>query len=75
MNCSWSCIDLGWTIGDIGSMSKEAIEVANLLNTKVSFDFNGVKVNVTKESNYVLVANDALEAVRLGINAVFGQGW
>ena len=75
MNCSWSHVDLGFRFGDIGSMSKEAIEIAKLLDTKVSFVFNGVKVNVTKFSSYDTVAHAALDAVRDGKISAFGEGW
>ena len=43
MNCTWTHVDLAWRPGDIYSMTKEAVQIAELLNTKVSFDFNGVK--------------------------------
>lgn len=75
MNCNWNHVDLGWRLGDIGSMSDEAIEVARLLNTKVSFEFNGVKVNVSKDSFWKDVADSALDALRNGDSAVFGKGF
>ena len=75
MNCTWTHVDLGWRPGDIHSMTKEAVQVAELLNTKVSFDFNGVKVNITKHSTVTAVAEGALDAVRKGKNSFFGEGW
>lgn len=75
MKCSWSHIDLGWRCGDIGSMCKEAIEIAALLDTKVSFKFNSVKVNVAGRSDWEEVTEQALDAVRSGTTSVYGRGF
>lgn len=75
MKCNWNSIDLGWRMGSVDNMAKEAIEIATLLSTKVSFDFNGVKVNVTSQSDCEGVAMDTLNAVRFGKTSVFGKGW
>lgn len=64
MNCSWSDIELGWRLGSIDSMTREAIEIAKLLNTRCTFEFNGVTVAVNKNSNWEKVALVALEAVK-----------
>lgn len=63
MNCSWSDIELGWRLGSIDSMTKEAIEVAKLLNTRCTFEFNGVTVAVNNNSNWEKVAHAALIAI------------
>lgn len=76
MNCNWTHVDLGWRLGDIYSMVKEAVQVAELLNARVSFDFNGVKVNVTKNSTDINgLCYEVLDAVKQGKMAVFGRGW
>lgn len=51
MKCSWNCIDLGWRLGMLGDMMMEAISIAELLETKVSFEFNGVQVTVNKNTS------------------------
>lgn len=75
IKCNWSHIDLGWRSGEIFSMCDEAITIACVTSTKVSFEFNGIKVNVTGESNTDSVARKALEAVKSKETAVFGEGW
>lgn len=67
-------ITLDWSIGTIGGMTEEAIELAKLTDMKVSFTFNGVKVNVTKQTT-LQIATDALNAVREGKGSVYGEGW
>ena len=75
MKCSWNSVDLGWLIGgDVASMCKEAIEIATLLDTKVSFVFNEVRVNVSPKSSYILTAQKALVAVSSGVASVYGEG-
>lgn len=74
INCSWSNVDLGWRCGEIFSMCKEAIEIAKLLNTKVSFEFNKVRVNVSKSSSANNLAIKALAAAQAGKTSVYGEG-
>lgn len=68
-------IDLGWTTGDIGGMFKEAKEVANVLDVKVSFEFNGVKVNISKNSTFEYVYSKLEEAIKTKKLSCFGEGW
>lgn len=78
MNCNWTHVDLGWRPGDIYSMTEEAVQIAKLLNTKVSFDFNGVKVHVTKQSTDTdidYLCEEVLNAIKQGKSSVFGRGW
>lgn len=66
MKCSWSDIDLGWRLGSIDVMCKEAIEIAKLLDTRCSFEFNGVTVAVNKNSNWENLAKLVVDAVSKG---------
>jgi hypothetical protein len=66
MKCSWSDIDLGWRDGTIDNMVKEAIEIAKLLDTRCSFEFNGVTVAVNKNSNWETLSKLAKNAVADG---------
>ena len=63
MKCSWSDIDLGWRLGNVDSLCKEAIAIAVLLDTRCTFDFNGITVCVDKNSEWEKVAVAALKAV------------
>jgi hypothetical protein len=74
MKCNWSHVDLGWRSGDIYTMSKEAVEIAKLLDTNVSFLFNGVRVNVSTKTDPASVAKLATIAVQEGLPSVHGQG-
>ena len=62
MVCSWYEIDLGSRLGSIDGMCKEAIEIAKLLNTQCTFNFNGVKVCVDKNSKWERVVEATLRA-------------
>lgn len=55
-------------------MTKEAIEIAAMLDTKVCFEFNGVVVNVTSRSDWEDVSLKTLEAVKDGKKSVYGRG-
>ena len=59
----WNCIDLGWRLGSLGDMMMEAISIAELLNTNVSFDFNGVKVTVNKNTSVLYDQSSIQSAV------------
>lgn len=74
MKCNWSHVSLGWRSGSIDNMTKEAIEVAKTLDTKVDFEFNGVKVNVSKHSDWKDVTIDVHEAIQSGKKSVYGKG-
>jgi len=74
MNCKWRHVDLGWRCGAIYEMCDDAVQIAKLLNTQVSFTFNGVRVNVTSQSDPEDVSFKALEAVTSKTDAVFGKG-
>lgn len=74
MNCKWRHVDLGWRCGTIYEMCDEAVQVAKLLNTQVSFTFNGVRVNVSNQSDVEGVSFQAMEAVKNKTDAVFGKG-
>lgn len=75
MKCLWNNVDLGWRAGDIWTMTRDAIAIAGTLDTKVSFEFNGVKVNVTKSSTIELVADKTILAVKQKQMSVYGEGW
>lgn len=74
MNCKWRHVDLGWRCGAIYEMCDDAVQIAKLLNTQVSFTFNGVRVNVSSQSDAEDVSFQALEAVKYETTAVFGKG-
>ncbi len=74
MNCKWRHVDLGWRTGTIYEMCDEAVQIAKLLNTQVSFTFNGVRVNVSSQSDPEDVSFQALEAAKYETSAVFGKG-
>ena len=48
MKCSWSDIDLGWRFGDVTDQVREAIEIATLLDTRCTFEFQNTIVSVDK---------------------------
>ena len=75
MKCPWSKINLGWACGDIFTLSRQAVEVAKLLNTKVTFDFNGVKVCASPITNPRDLSASALGAVEEGKGSVYGEGF
>lgn len=74
MNCKWRHVDLGWRCGAIYEMCDDAVQIAKLLNTQVSFTFNGVRVNVSNQSDAEDISFKALEAVKNKTDAVFGKG-
>ncbi|HHB9680589.1 TPA: hypothetical protein ACOAY7_002972 [Vibrio cholerae] len=74
MKCDWSNISLGFRFGTIDDMTKEAIEVAKLLDTKVNFEFNGVLVNVSKHSDVEDVCFKTMDALKIGKKSVYGKG-
>lgn len=73
MKCSWNKINLGWRLGNISEMVEEAIQIANLLDTKVSFEFNGVKVNLSKHSDHQNTVRKVTDAVGEG-KTIYGEG-
>lgn len=75
MKCPWRKIDLGWTCGDIGTLCKQALEIAITLDTKVSFDFNGVKVSLSPKTNAADITEKALMAVGTDTKSVYGEGF
>lgn len=74
MKCNWSNVSLGFRFGTIDDMTKEAIEVAKLLDTKVNFEFNGVTVNVSKHSDVEDVYFKTMDALKIGKKSVYGKG-
>lgn len=72
MKCNWSNVSLGWRSGSIDNMTKEAIVIAILLDTKVNFEFNGVTVNVSKNSDWRDVTISVHEAIQSGKISVYG---
>lgn len=48
MKCSWGKIKLGHRFGTVAEMTAEAVKIAELLDCRVSFEFNGVEVNVDR---------------------------
>lgn len=68
-------IDLGFALGDIGGMFREAKEIANTLDVKVSFEFNGVKVNISKHSTLEYVYPRLQDAIQTRKLSCFGEGW
>ena len=72
MNCSWSELDLGWRMGVISEQVKEAIEISQVLNTKVKFEFNKVIVHVNKNSDPNDTISKVLSAVKNGVTKVYG---
>lgn len=75
MKCPWHKIDLGWTCGDIATLCKQALEIAILLDTKVSFDFNGVKVNISPKTDVKGVIEKAFMAIGTDTKSVYGEGF
>jgi hypothetical protein len=75
VKCPWYKIDLGSACGDIYTLSKQAVEIAKLLDTEVSFDFNGVKVNASAKTCPTKLATDACDAVGKGIKSIYGEGF
>ena len=74
MKCNWSNVSLGWRSGSIDNMTKEAIKIAELLDTKVNFEFNSVTVNVSKHSGWKDVTLSVHEAVQAGKTSAHGKG-
>ncbi len=72
-NCQWSPIDLGWRCGTIYEMCDDAVQIAKLLNTRVVFTFNGVRVNVGTRSDVEDVSLRTMQAVKSGTDTVFGE--
>ena len=72
MKCNWSNVSLGRRGGIISDMTKEAIVIAKLLDTKVNFEFNGVTVNVSKYSDWRDVTISVHEAIQSGKISVYG---
>ncbi len=68
-------IDLGFALGDIGSLFIEAKEIATKCDVKVSFDFNGVKVNMSKNSTLEYIWPRLQEAIQTKKLSCFGEGW
>lgn len=66
MKCSWDCVDLGHRMGLLGDMMMEARTIAALLGTKVSFDFNGVKVILNENTSVLYNQQVVLDAVQSG---------
>lgn len=64
MKCSWTNVDLGWRTGSIYDMCEEAVQIAKLLDTGVSFMFNGCSVNLTKNS----VAEQMVKSIMVAVN-------
>lgn len=75
MKCRWRSINLGWTPGMIDEQITEAVHIAKMLDTKVSFDFSGIKVNVTKNSTIEYTYNAYIQAQKGERIACFGEGW
>lgn len=73
----YTTIDLGWVMGNFCDLFTEALAIAGLTNTKVSFDFNGVRVHITSESRLKEVWVDVKKAIRSEGKSpnVFGRGW
>jgi len=67
----WSEVTV-FAFGTIDEMTKEAIELANVLDNSVNFKFNGVEVKVSKNSNPDVVSRNVLEDVKNKINKVYG---
>lgn len=68
-------ITLNWLLGDFTSQFKEARAIAFLTGLKVSFEFNGVTVNITERSTADHTHNLYREALSTGGKSVFGEGW
>lgn len=68
-------IDLGFALGDIGSLFIEAKEISTKCDVKVSFDFNGVKVNMTKNSTLEYIWPRLQDAIQTKKLSCFGEGW
>ena len=68
-------IDLGWEMGSIGHLLKNAIEICEATDCRAGFNFNGVKVRVTKHTNINDMAEVALKAVQEGTNQVTCKNW
>ena len=74
MKC-FNKIDLGWASGDIGSLFREAKEIATKCDVKVSFDYNGVKVNMSKNSTLEHIWTRLQDAIQTNKLSCFGEGW
>ena len=72
MKCSWSDIDLGWRAGTINNMVKEAIEIATLLDTRCTFEYQNTIVSVDKNCDLTSTV-DAVLAVQ-GTNEHYVSG-
>lgn len=65
MKCSWTNVDLGWRTGSIYDMCEEAVQIAKVLDTEVSFMFNGCRVNLTKNS---VADEQTVKSIMVAIN-------
>ena len=74
MKC-FNRIDLGFAFGDIGSLFREAKEIAIKCDVKVSFEFNGVKVNISKNSTLDYIYPKLQDAIQTKKLSCFGEGW
>lgn len=68
-------ITLNWALGDFARQFKHAKEIASLTGLKVSFEFNGVKVNITGRSTADRTYELYREALSAGSKSIFGEGW
>lgn len=75
MSQAFTHLDLGWSMGSFDYLFNEAKRIAELTNTKVSFSFNGVKVNMTKDSTLDYTWPLIQEAIKHQKLSAFGEGW
>lgn len=72
MKCSWLDIDLGWRFGDVTDQVREAIEIATLLDTRCTFEYQNTIVSVDKNCDLTRTV-DAVLAVQ-GTNEHYVSG-
>jgi hypothetical protein len=71
----FTTIDLGWALGTLYGQFEEAKKVATLLDCKVTFEFQHIKVCITKLSNFDTIYNNHRKAMNHGVLSCFGEGW
>ncbi len=72
----FTCVDLGGGMGMFDQLFPEAIEVANKLDTNVTFDFNGKKICLSKHSTIEHVWEEYQRSVGVDERlSVYGEGY
>lgn len=66
-------VDLGWSNGMFSTLFEEAKEVAVRLDCTVTFEFNGVKIFITKNSTCAYTFDKVQYAIQESYKEVHGE--